>query len=48
VRRTLLPGDDNNKDGNTYLSNDREGRKEKKIYLGISTKGTKFGVAKHA
>jgi hypothetical protein len=47
VRRNLLPGDDNSKDGNTYLYNDREGWKENKIYLGISTKGTKLRLAKH-
>jgi hypothetical protein len=46
--RILLPGDENNKDGNTYLYYDREGCKEKKMYLGISRKGTKLDFAKHA
>jgi hypothetical protein len=44
----LLSEDENNKDGNAYLCDDREGWKGKKIYLGISTKRTKLGFAKHA
>jgi len=48
MRIILLPGDENNKDGNTYLCYDREGWKGKKIYLGISTKGMKLGFVKHA
>jgi hypothetical protein len=42
----LLPGDENNKDGNTYLCYDREGWKGKKTYLGISTKGMKLDFCK--
>lgn len=48
MRRTLLPEDENNKDGNAYLFCDRGGWKRKKKYLGISTKGMKLGFARHA
>jgi hypothetical protein len=44
----LLPGDENIKDGNTYLCYDREGWKGKKIYLEINKKGTELGFARHA
>jgi len=44
----LLPGDENIKDGNTYLCYDRDGWKGKKIYLGINKKGKELGLARHA